>query len=190
MCKCQSDIIMKKIPAVSVIKKAVGCILCFVFIFCVAGCKNSDNEKEKMQIPNPVSEISVDDMAKELGLKEINIDGLERTTKITGNSILYSIDVKSDETVYNIRLLKDDTYKENDISGVYLSKKCISTIFDSATNDEPSVSVESDSEYSKAYGYFNGYHFSVSTHKKLTAEDMHKTTLSYIKLLISKSNLS
>ncbi len=173
------------------------CIIALAVTFCSCGNKTGVPDTSQAgnivggsTIINPVSEITAENMAKELGLKEISLKSITKTLKINGNNAIYEIIAEENGKEYNIRIAKADETQSSDISGVYLNGKVNSAIYDSDGINAPSVSVDGDSEYTKAYGEWNGKFFSVSTENKLSLDEMQKTAVNFAKELISADNIA
>lgn len=131
------------------------------------------------QAVNPISESSLEDLAKYLGLEKINLADkykVNKVSKINAEDIIYDIELAVDSTTYNVRIAKKSDKLEADISGLYLTGKISSAVYDSADEVAPSVSVDISSDGAKAYGEWKDCYFSVSTEKS-TLDDMQKITV-------------
>ncbi len=168
-------------------------IIMVVLSFCSCGKteqpEQAKNDGNNMVI-NPISEITPADMARELGLKKIEFNGIQDTVKIDGNYVIYQIDCALGSKKMNLRLAKASTDVPGDISGIYLNGKPDSAVYDSADIiKHPSVQVQKDSTYIKAYGDWNGYVFSVSSFEKLTLDEMQKLTVDLLAEVICTDNI-
>lgn len=164
-------------------KKIIAVLGIFVLLLCGCG-KDAAPEAGSAGLANPVTKIPAETMAEELGLREIPISG--KYSKISGDSVIYSID--SGE--YNIRIMKRSGEYGRDISGVYLGKNVVASVFDSADeNISPSLTAECDGSYCKAYCDWNGYVFSVSRKGNLTPSEMYSVTVDFACQLIGKNNI-
>ncbi len=174
----------------------VSCIIALAVTLCSCGNKTGAPETSQAEnidggstIVNPVSEITAEDTAKELGLKKVELNGITKILKIDGNNAIYEIIAEENGKEYNIRIAKADETQSSDISGVYLNGKINSAIYDSDGINAPSVSVDGDSDCTKAYGEWNGMFFSVSTENKLSLDEMQKTAVNFAKEIISAENI-
>lgn len=162
--------------------------LCILLMLC--GCSKAPSDVEGMAIINPLTECTAEEIVNALGLKEIKLDNIESTSKIDGEPVIYSFDTKIDNALYNVRIAKATNESDNDISGVYMDDSASCVVYDSADCDTaPTITVYTDNEYSKAFGNWNGYAFSVSVSKQVPSSEMQKTTTNLAQALISKGNI-
>lgn len=175
-------------------KKLIISIISIISVLCMlCACSNggSQSNANLNQTVNPIRECTVDDIKAGLGLKGIDLDGIDSTCIIEGEQTIFSIELTQDDICYNIRIAKANNEDEIDISGVYLSDKAEMAVFDSADIAiAPSFDVSADEECDVAYCNWNGYNFSVSTNKKISLDDMYKVSSDFVKALISKENIN
>lgn len=148
----------------------IGIIIAIVLIACSNQERPINYNNENAGMVNPVSDSSIKDIEKELGLKNIVFDSsisIDNVTKINGEIPIYNIEFDKNHKMYNTRICKHIEGMDEDISGVYLDGNVNNAIFDSSNADfAPSVSVAVSSNGSKAYSVWQGYCISLSSDKK------------------------
>lgn len=164
-------------------KKIMSVIIALFMVGSLCSCAGASRE----QVVNPNSDATLNEVLSFLGnsIKSVS-DKFEilGVTKINAEDIIYSVDLTYNGAKYNVRFAKESDKLKEDISGVYLNGKITSAIFDSADADEaPSITCEKDSEFSKAYGTWKGYCFSVST-DSLSNDSMQKNASDIIKAFL------
>lgn len=174
-------------------KKLMVILLSIIIAISFCACSNPhpvDDETEGGSVVNPVSDATVEDVYEFLCNEKVNLEGIEINSvcKINADYEILSIDLTKDNEEYNVRFAKlnQDLYQNygDDISGVYLNGKINSSIFDAADEGEaPTMTVESDSEYSKAYGEWKGFLYSVSSNK-MKNDDMYNATNEILKAFL------
>lgn len=173
-------------------KKILAMALSILLVF-LWGCTNTENQNttEIQGVSNHVSSSTLEEIEEKLKLPKIIFDDSVKVndiTKISGEIIIYSIDLEENNISYNIRIAKAVKNADEDISGVYLSGNVNHAIFDSAFADlSPSMNVESSKDGSKAFCQWQGYYFSVSSNKKAELNDFYQTSVKYAKAVISKA---
>lgn len=174
-------------------KKSLVLITISLLALVLCACSNSQNNyivDDGDGMANPIVEVTLDEMATELGLKGIDFgEGVTVSSaqKIDGDDIIYSIDLTDGGKDYNVRIILGN--EERDISGVYLDGKISHAIYDSADAEQaPSVSVDVSNEAAVARCVWNGYVFSLSS-DKTSLEDMQKQTIKLSKIISNENKL-
>lgn len=177
-------------------KFSLAVIALLVVSIVMCSCSKNDQPASNNAgdgVVNPVGESTLEDVAKELKLKQIALDDsitVGDVTKIEGDPAIYSIDITKDEKQYNIRLSSDNG-DDDDISGLYLSGDIENSIFDSEDiNVAPSISIDSASDGQKAYCRWKGCRYSLSTTDNVSTYSFHSLTVELAQTIINRSEFT